>query len=112
VARHLAKDVGVPAILGPAFSGDTLKVATEVTVPAGTLLFPSSATAAAITNLNDKGLVWRTCPSDAIQAVPLAGLVSDMEAKIRIDQTLPASTQIKVAITVKGDAYGSGLATR
>jgi branched-chain amino acid transport system substrate-binding protein len=108
VARHLVHGVGVPAILGPAFSGDTLKVATGVTVPAGVLLFPSSATSAAITNLNDKGLVWRTCPSDAIQAIPLAGLVSDMETKIRAQQ--PALSEIKVAITVKGDAYGSGLA--
>jgi ABC-type branched-subunit amino acid transport system substrate-binding protein len=110
VAQHLVHAVGVPAILGPAFSGDTLKVATGVTVPAGVLLFPSSATAAAITNLNDKGLVWRTCPSDAIQAIPLAGLVTDMEAKVRADQALSAAAQVRVAIAVKKDTYGTGLA--
>jgi branched-chain amino acid transport system substrate-binding protein len=108
VAKHLVHEVGVPAILGPAFSGDTLKVATEVTVPAGVLLFSSSATSAAITNLNDKDLVWRTCPSDAIQAIPLAGLVGEMEDKVRKEQAL--TTPIKVVVTVKGDAYGSGLA--
>lgn len=109
VAKHLVHGVGVPAILGPAFSGITLDVATEVAVPGNTLLFASSATSPAITNLADKGLVWRTCPSDALQAIPLARLVSDMETLIRAEPTF-AGGDIRVAMAVKGDAYGTGLA--
>jgi branched-chain amino acid transport system substrate-binding protein len=110
VGRHLVNDVGVNVVLGPAFSGITLDVATDVTIPADTLMMSSSATSPAITNLPDNGLVWRTCPSDAVQAIPLAYLVSQMEENIRTAQSLMPSDQIRVAMAVKGDAYGKGLA--
>lgn len=110
VAAHLASDVRAPMIIGPAFSSVTLDVATKVTIPSGALLMSYSATSPAITDLNDEGLVWRTCPSDALQAIPIAALVSDLEALIRTEQSIPASTPIRVAMTVLGDAYGTGLA--
>ncbi|MBK7580565.1 MAG: ABC transporter substrate-binding protein [Myxococcales bacterium] len=109
-ASHLAKTVRAPIIFGPAFSSVTLDIATKVTIPAGSLLFSFSATSPAITDLNDKGLVWRTCPSDALQAIPMAALVTDLESEIRIEQSIPAGTPIRVAMTVLGDAYGTGLA--
>ncbi len=110
VARHLAENVRVPAIIGPAFSGITLDVATKVTIPAGTLLMSPSATSTAITDLQDQGLVWRTAPSDAIQAIPLSGLAADLEDRIRASLGMDASEKIRLAVTVKGDAYGLGLA--
>ncbi len=110
VAQHLVNTVRVPAILGPAFSGITLDVATQVSVPKGTLLMSSSATSPAITDLDDNGLVWRTCPSDAIQAVPLNFLVEDQEKVVRNDLGLTSSDTIRLAMAVKGDAYGKGLA--
>lgn len=110
VASHLAKDVRAPLIIGPAFSSVTLDISTKVTIPAGSLLISYSATSPAITDLNDQGLVWRTCPSDALQAVPIAKLVSDLEQQLRTEQSIPATTPIKVAMTVLGDAYGTGLA--
>ncbi len=109
VATHLAEVVKVPAIIGPAFSGITLDVATEVTIQAGTLLISPSATSPAITDLDDNGLVWRTAPSDAIQAIPLSFLVTQLETKIRLDQALLPTDDIKVAAASKGDAYGLGL---
>jgi len=109
-AKHLVNDVKVPAILGPAFSGVTINTALSVTIPAAVLLISGSATSPAITGLNDNGLVWRTCPSDALQAIPLAGLLTPLEALIRTEQSLTVDDQIRVAMTVKGDAYGTGLA--
>lgn len=110
VAKHLSQVVRVPAIFGPAFSGITLDVANKVTIPSGTLIISSSATSPAITDLDDNGLVWRTAPSDAIQAVPLAFLVDDQEKAVRTELGLAASAKIRVAMAVKGDAYGKGLA--
>lgn len=109
-AEHLVNDVQVPAILGPAFSGVTINVAKNVTIPAGVLLISASATSPLITDLADNSLVWRTCPSDAIQAIPLAGLVGPLETQIRAEQSLTMADQIRVAMAVKGDAYGTGLA--
>ncbi|MBK8257689.1 MAG: ABC transporter substrate-binding protein [Polyangiaceae bacterium] len=109
-AKHLVNDVKVPAILGPAFSGVTINTAKQVTVPGGVLTISASATSPLITDLDDNGLVWRTCPSDALQAIPLAQLVGPLETQIRTEQSLMASDQIRVAMTVKGDAYGTGLA--
>jgi len=109
-AKHLVTDVGVPAILGPAFSGVTINTAKQVTIPGEVLTISASATSPSITDLADDGLVWRTCPSDALQAVPLAELVPPIEAQLRAEQMLMATDQIRVAMTVKGDAYGTGLA--
>lgn len=109
-ARHLAS-VGVPAIIGAAFSGVTLKVATEATIPAGVLLMSPSATSTALTGLADDGLVWRTAPSDAIQAAALARLVPVIEQQVRTDLKLAGADKLKVAIVHKGDAYGVGLAS-
>lgn len=110
-ARHLAQVVRVGAIVGPQFSGITLDVANKVTIPAGTLIISPSATSTAITDLQDNGLVWRTAPSDAIQAIPLAHVVTEIEARVRAQLNLAATDRIRVAVTVKGDAYGLGLAS-
>ncbi len=109
-AKHLVNNVGVQAIVGPAFSGVTINTAKTVTIPKGVLTISGSATSPSITDLDDNDLVWRTCPSDALQAIPLAGLLSPLEAQIRAEQAIPEGTPIRVAMTVKGDAYGTGLA--
>lgn len=109
--RHLVETLKVPAIVGPGFSGVTLEVAKKVSISGGTLLISPSATSTAITDLQDNGLVWRTAPSDALQAVPLAQLVTDLESNIRVARGLSASDSIRVAVAVKSDAYGLGLTT-
>jgi hypothetical protein len=76
VARHLVNDLGVQAIIGVAYSGITISFATAVTVPAGVLAISPAATSVLITSLDDKGLVWRTSPSDRFQGRAAALLVS------------------------------------
>ncbi len=104
-ATHLVSDVGVPAIIGSAFSGITISVATAVTIPAGVLLFSPSATSDAITSLLDKGLVWRTSPPDTLQAAALNLYLQTVTARLKLQTPL-------VAIFNKGDSYGTGLATK
>ncbi len=108
-AKHLV-DVGIPAIIGAAFSGITITVATEVTIPRGALLISPSATSTALTDLDDHGLLWRTSPSDVFQAEALALFVPRVETAVRSALGLGQGTSIKLAIVHKGDAYGSGLA--
>jgi branched-chain amino acid transport system substrate-binding protein len=107
-ARHLVQDVGVPAIVGPEASGDVITVS-AISIPGGTLLISPSATSTAITDLNDQDLVWRTAPSDAIQAVALLDQFPAIEAKFRSDNAVAASAKVKLAILYLNDAYGLGL---
>jgi len=107
-ARHLTS-VGVPAIIGAAFSGITIKMATEVTIPAQTLVISPSATSVALTDLADKGLVWRTSPSDVYQAQAMVQYVETVEEAVREELMLQPMDKVRLAILHKGDAYGSGL---
>ncbi len=108
-ATHLADDLKVPAILGPAFSGVTIEVATKVTIPKGVLVLSPSATSPFITKLVDGGLVWRTAPSDTEQARAMALVLSSKLEPAVHAGTLPAGATMRVAIAHKGDAYGKGL---
>jgi ABC-type branched-subunit amino acid transport system substrate-binding protein len=116
-AQHLVDDVGVPAIIGAAFSGITISVATKVTIPAKVMLFSPSATSVAITTLDTSSprLVWRSSPADNFQAQALSLYTSasttGLEAQVRSNLGLMPSDKIKVTILHKGDAYGSGLAS-
>lgn len=109
-ARHLVDDLRVPAIIGAAFSGITLKVATQVTINSGTFLISPSATSVSLTALSDNGLVWRTIASDNIQADADAAFYGQLEKKVR-DTKGDDTYTLKVAIANKGDAYGTGLAS-
>ena len=112
-AAHLVNDVKVPAIIGPAYSGITIEVAQKVTIPGNTLIISPSATSPAITTLNDKGLVWRTAPSDDIQARALARLLTYFEPIVRTNADLgqdSSAKPLRVAVINKGDSYGSLLA--
>jgi branched-chain amino acid transport system substrate-binding protein len=109
-ARHLVGDVGTVAIIGGAFSGVTIDIASTVTIPANVLLFSPSATSVAITDFDDHDLVWRTSPPDSFQAQALALYVPEIEAQVRKTLMLTPADKIRVAILNKGDAYGSGLA--
>ncbi len=109
-ARHLVDKVQVPAIVGASFSGVTIQVATEVTIPGKVLLLSPSATSAAITHLQDDGLVWRTAPSDNLQAVAIRYLVNLVEQDVRSELSLDPASPIRLAIVHKSDSYGRGLA--
>jgi ABC-type branched-subunit amino acid transport system substrate-binding protein len=109
-ARHLAEVVRVPAIIGPAFSGVTNTVANQVTIPRGVLIISPSATSPSLTNLTDNGLVWRTAPSDVLQATAMIQLVEkEVEPAVRKALALTMTDKIKLAVVHKGDPYGEGL---
>ena len=91
-ATHLVDRVRVPVILGAGASGTTLTVAQEVTIPKGVLLFAPSATSPALTTLQDNGLVWRSAPSDALQAVALVDAMESMEARYRAENAVAPAT--------------------
>jgi ABC-type branched-subunit amino acid transport system substrate-binding protein len=109
-ARHLAEVVHVPAIIGPAFSGVTTNVAQTVTIPRGVLVISPSATSPTLTDIKDNGLVWRTAPSDVLQATAMIQLVQkQIEPAVRAALMLADTDKIKLAVVHKGDAYGAGL---
>ena len=103
VARHLADEIGVPAIIGPSASSRTQSAFTEVE-PFGTLLISPSASSPALTDLDglehtnaDPGLLWRTAPPDTIQGPVIAASMIHR-----------GSTD--VAAIHREDSYGQGLA--
>lgn len=110
-ARHLVNDVGVPAIIGYAFSGNTISVAQDVTIPGDVLLFSPSATSAQITSLQatDKGLVWRTAPSDDVQAIALTAYYPSVLSAVQARYPKVNPSQIKVGVAHHSDDYGQGL---
>jgi branched-chain amino acid transport system substrate-binding protein len=108
VARHLVEDVKVPAIIGPSFSGVALKVL-EVTVPSQTLLFSPQATSPALTDYDDNGLFWRTCPSDAVQMEHMKFLLADLVDSLRAGGVLEGNADPKISMYIKGDSAGTGL---
>lgn len=109
-ARHLTDRLRVPVLIGPAHTGDTLEIATRVTIPAGVLMINPSAAATAIASLDDNGLVWRTSSSDRTEAYAISLLMPELEAELRAEQKLAPGDKIRVAVLSKTDAYGKGLA--
>ena len=105
-AQHLA-NIGVQAIIGPDFSGYTLDVATKVLIPNNMLAISPSATAPAISGLNDKDLIWRTVASDKIQTVALSGLI-DHVVKNVVKPAGGATPKVAM-LTREGDSYANGL---
>lgn len=105
-ATHLVNTARVPAIVGPDFSRQTIDIATQLTIPNDVALVTPSGTAAAISTLTDKNLVWRTCPSDNLQGSALATYVNDFIAN-RVGK--PADEVVVWSFHQEADTYGSGL---
>jgi branched-chain amino acid transport system substrate-binding protein len=68
-------DAGVDAIVGPASSLDALASLGEI-VDAGVVACSPTASAGLLDNFPDKGLFFRTIPSDSLQAVAIADQVN------------------------------------
>jgi branched-chain amino acid transport system substrate-binding protein len=107
-AHHLVDDLGIVAVLGPTNSGRAISVATTVTLPVGALLLTPTATTTSLTALEAQGLVWRTSPSDDLQAKAQVALVAEVEAKL-VAATPSLAGNVRLAIVAKGDSYGKGL---
>jgi branched-chain amino acid transport system substrate-binding protein len=102
-ATH-ARDLRLSAIIGATTSGIVTPVAQTVTIPAGMFMILPSATSAALTGLSP--LLWRTAPSDVLQAVALRASVGEMEAAYKQANMISSA---KIAIVYKDDSYGTGL---
>lgn len=96
VATRLVQADNVSAIIGPMASGITIAVANAVTVPAGVPIVSPSATAPAVSQINDNDTVFRTAVPDGLQGQVLARLMR--EAGIE-----------RVAIMAVNNDYGRGL---
>jgi branched-chain amino acid transport system substrate-binding protein len=100
--------VGVPAIVGPAASGDTQEVFLDVAAR-GVLVISPSATSPALTALDpvevsddSPGLLWRTAASDALQGAVIAADMLEPGA----GRLAPVTS---VAAIHEVGAYGDGL---
>ncbi len=87
---------GVSAIVGAASSGVSKTVINQIT-GAGVVQFSPANTSPDFTAWDDKGLYWRTAPSDVLQGKVLGNYMA----------TCGAQT---VGMIVLNDAYGTGLA--
>jgi branched-chain amino acid transport system substrate-binding protein len=88
-------NAGVKAIVGAASSGTSLAFIDQV-VGAGVLQFSPANTSPTLTTYDDKGLYFRTAPSDLLQGEVLGNLMA-------------ADGHEKIAMIVLNDAYGTGL---
>jgi branched-chain amino acid transport system substrate-binding protein len=84
------------AIVGPNTSSELLALVPEAK-SRGVAVVSPAATAAAISDVVDDNLVWRTCPSDNLQAKVLAGLVPKTATPLDV-------------VWVQNDPYADGLA--
>ncbi|MGJ8721682.1 MAG: ABC transporter substrate-binding protein, partial [Salinibacterium amurskyense] len=94
IPRLLGEDVS--AILGAASSGVSLQFIDQV-VGAGVIQFSPANTSAAFTTYDDKGLYFRTAPSDVLQGEVLGNLIA-------------ADGHETLGMIVLNDSYGTGLA--
>lgn len=92
--EHIAR--GVDAVIGAASSGVSLTFIDKLT-GAGVIHFSPANTSPTFTTYDDKGLYFRTAPSDLFQGAVLAELAAN-----------DGST--KPAVMALQDAYGEGLA--
>jgi ABC-type branched-subunit amino acid transport system substrate-binding protein len=107
-AEHLVKDLGVPAIVGPNTSQDTLDVSSKVTVPAGVVVITPTAVASSIPALSDKDLTWLMVPSDVQRAPLMTSQISKLEEQLKAERSVGA---IKLGIVFRDDALGVGTRT-
>jgi branched-chain amino acid transport system substrate-binding protein len=96
-ADKLVNTDQVTAIVGAFCTGATIGAATTAGIPGGVVMISPSASAPAVTTVDDNDLLYRTTPSDAFQGVKLADLLTQKG----IDE---------VAVTYVNNDYGKGLA--
>jgi ABC-type branched-subunit amino acid transport system substrate-binding protein len=97
-ARRLVAE-GATCMTGPWGSQDTLLVAQSVATPEGIPIISPSATSAAINQSAGDGedFVFRTAPSDSLQAIALADVA---------ERVLGGASEKTLSLAARGDAYG------
>ena len=104
-ARHLIEALGVPAILGPSSSEDTLRLATELSIAKRTLTMSPTAMASSLRDLADDDLSWLMVPTDEQRAPLMQAEVRWLEGQLERDRTKP----LKLSIVYRDDAFGHGV---
>lgn len=87
----------VAGFVGGQCSGETIASLNNVAIPNGMVMISPSATSPALSTLDDKGLFFRTAPSDARQGEVMTDIIMEHGLK-------------SVAITYTNNDYGKGLA--
>lgn len=98
-ARRAVEFYHAAALLGPTTSDEVVNIASYAR-DSGTLVVTPSATSSELTTIDD-GVVWRTCPSDSLQGVQLAGLVHA--------SAIATGGMPKIASLYSSSIYGTGL---
>ncbi len=96
-ADRLVNTENVSAIVGALCSGATIASANSAGIAGGVVMISPASTSPALTELDDKDLVFRTAPSDAGQGPALAAMLMDANIK-------------SVAVTYVNNDYGKGFA--
>jgi len=89
-------NAGVEAVVGAASSGTSLQFIDRL-VAECVIQFSPANTSAALTTYEDKGLYFRTAPSDVLQGEVLGNLIAE-------------DGHQKISMIVLNDSYGTGLA--
>jgi ABC-type branched-subunit amino acid transport system substrate-binding protein len=93
---------GATCLTGPRSSAETLAVAQSLVIRRRIPLISDASTSAQITTLQDGGYVFRTVPSDVLQAKALADVVAQQLG----------GTNKTLSLAARNDAYGQGLIDR
>ena len=96
-AEKLVTSDKVSGILGGDCSGVTGAILSNVAVPNGIVMISPSATSPALSTVDDKGLFFRTAPSDAREGEIAADIMTERGIKT-------------AALTYSNSDYGKGLA--
>ncbi|NKB53077.1 MAG: ABC transporter substrate-binding protein [Rhizobiaceae bacterium] len=96
-AERLITSEGVKALVGGDCSGVTTAALQNVALPNGTVMISPSATSPALSTVEDKGLFFRTAPSDARQGQIVTDILMEKGVK-------------EIALTYTNNDYGKGLA--
>lgn len=104
-ARHLIDDLGVSAIVGPNTSQDTLDLARQISIEAGTLLVSPTAQAASIADLLDRDLSWLMVPSDAQRMPLMASRINALEDQLKQERT---GRPLRLGIVLRDDVLSQG----
>jgi branched-chain amino acid transport system substrate-binding protein len=108
VGDHLVNELGVPAIVGPNTSQDTLDLSTSVSVPGGTVVMSPTAVASSVGSLLDDDLTWLMVPSDVQRAPLMISQVNELETELKAQRGV---ANVKLGIVFRNDALGIGTRT-
>jgi hypothetical protein len=110
-ARHLAEDVGVPAVLGFGSSQEVVDLATQVFLPRRIMVVATENQSSIITSIphppGQGRLVFRTTLSSASYMAPVPLIVSDViEPKLHQAGIVGAQSPMRVALLRPNDTGG------